>query len=1492
MDAVISRSSDVSSDVSSDASTDASTAADGYGAAPGEKPPKRVAPVAVSVAATTTRLTTGFEPARPARKRIQPTATTTVASTVSAVSPAPGVSSFAPNSPAPPGVSSFAPNSPNPPGVSSSFAPNSPAGAPLTPPPLRRDAPRDRLARAQGPPPSDDVDRATASDESRAGSNLGRGIDSRAEIDPNPSRARVDPASAFRTLLPAARRAAELHGAALAGGAASDLSVEMAFVLRLLAVKEDVFDAPRAGLIPDGDAARRYASLVVSRAGRVPSASGEAALTALVGSSALRRHAPATRESLARRLAAFRRAETLNLARSGDGGGVGVLLPAPLMAAAGPAPPRGVGGVAGFVAAGFVAAGFGAAANTQQAYHNREKARDALYAQLRALAGEVDAVGRFASGSGPRPGHGHGPGHAQGLSSRVRDLLAGVRPENTRWFAELLVSRLVQAAAAGEADEELAAAVTPARLSKLHRRLTGETTTSDSAGLAAAANASSRPGVGAGAARSRPGGSRRGSGVARGHGDHGGGDPTSSFACMFPPAQRPYVRLVEAADSHRLASAMTRALVAALHALDRNARPPSPSRDGDGDGSSSEIEAGFMTTLSAGNGSFRAGGGVTERALAAEAVAGVLGVLAFGSGASGAGAADGTALAPTPGVDCDGALRRAARNGQLVVTVPWVIAFLRFLPWDAEAATAPCHLAPLATLRAMGSSPKLSPARVAEFSDEFTATRATIRTILARGLEAKAPTTPAACAAFAGRATPGKSRAPPPPPPAHFASLPPTRRRASASTDDDPLRYWGADANGEGDDAPPDLREGSLDRRYLESKCPELDRAAAALAAATAEEKIEDAEANGGQLDRAAAFAASPGGRDAAAAPRRRVVATRTEPSSNGSGFGANSTVAGAPGIGNGNATPVAVAVANPTEPSSNGSAWERNDAPGGGSAMAFSAPVTSPGPTAAEAKAKTNATNAKASSSSATRRALQRAFLARRPEVHRVVDFAVDAAAMGAADAASAAAAGPAVARASSAVMGAANVAASTAKLGARLEDAWTPAFEHAVERAAMAAARDALAPAAQRAAEDAAQRAADAVLALLGDDGDDGSSADSGKRDGSSADSATRAAVRGAAAAVARDAAQAAAADRVRRTLPFELHARIQSDARVELKRAMHEARERSRETGGGRMDAEMDAGTRTVATRTEGTPNPRAETGDRSRTMTRTRRPAVRIRGVVLFLSRASRRRRGRRGSSTRPDGARRRDSNRREMCRRRLPDGRRDGRREHLRRRGHLRRLKRRECIFGVRSFGRRTAAALFSPPPREAVSSPGTPLHVRSDASRDALWDALEMSCAAAWRAAASTTSDEDARRALALRVARAVYAPERWIPALASFPEAPFAQRRAEATSRRLVKAFHAGFAASAEAAAALAEVVVAADDVGAVGVAVVLRAAVGLVEDAAERSQETHGRDESVRDGDASVTSAAAARLAALCRDAGEGRTLRRVETATARVDRLSRAP
>ena len=116
--------------------------------------------------------------------------------------------------------------------------------------------------------------------------------------------------------------------------------------------------------------------------------------------------------------------------------------------------------------AGGQTAAFEAARN--ESYRNREKARDALLAELRALAGEASDPSASAAG-------GSGFGSREALrppSVRARELVASVRPENIRWFAELVVARLAQAAAAGEADEELASAVTPARLARLHRRLT------------------------------------------------------------------------------------------------------------------------------------------------------------------------------------------------------------------------------------------------------------------------------------------------------------------------------------------------------------------------------------------------------------------------------------------------------------------------------------------------------------------------------------------------------------------------------------------------------------------------------------------------------------------------------------------------------------------------------------------------------------------------------------------------------------------------------------------------------------------------------------------------------------------------------------------------------------------------------------------------------------------------------------------------------------
>ena len=374
----------------------------------------------------------------------------------------------------------------------------------------------------------------------------------------------------------------------------------------------------------------------------------------------------------------------------------GPILPAEMLAATAP-----LGAPPGTRVAGGQTAAFEAARN--ESYRNREKARDALLAELRALAGEASDPSASAAG-------GSGFGSREALrppSVRARELVASVRPENIRWFAELVVARLAQAAAAGEADEELASAVTPARLARLHRRLTenapppttaserrGESNVSNTRGGGggerqhhAHAHAHARGGAAdSGGEESRRARGRESTGPGRaaggGGGGRGGGGGGSlsfgtaverSFACLFPPSVRPYVRLVEAADSHVLATAMTRALVAALHALDPHARPEASRRrggkprnrnrgdasgeessDASGSSSGSSSDASGSSRSDAASGSSRAsassgfassdaslsddassGGsrssptsaaGPTERALSAAAVAGALGV--------------------------------------------------------------------------------------------------------------------------------------------------------------------------------------------------------------------------------------------------------------------------------------------------------------------------------------------------------------------------------------------------------------------------------------------------------------------------------------------------------------------------------------------------------------------------------------------------------------------------------------------------------------------------------------------------------------------------------------------------------------------------------------------------------------------------------------------------------------------------------------------------
>ena len=349
---------------------------------------------------------------------------------------------------------------------------------PLTPPPLRRDSPA-KGSGVQGSGGSDflDVD-LDGTGTPRVGlDDFGAGSSS----DPDEDSDMDDCKAPHSPLVRSAVIAARLHAATLS--VCPDVSREIAPLVRLLAMPRSLAaDHPNDGWIRTGTAAHAYAASVLADAGRVVLAVGESALAALAASASLRKLRPRLHASLVRELGlcriAARQAQASSSNRVNSWGGVngdgssstshaGVMLPAPLMAAAGPLPPLKGGGGGGVVGGG---AGFGGAVNTQAAYRNREKARDALYAMIREVAGSSSGGGvNLSSGS-----CGTGFGGTGALGDRARSLLTSVRVENTRWFAELMVSRLVQAAAAGEADEELAAAVAPARLSRLHRRLTGE----------------------------------------------------------------------------------------------------------------------------------------------------------------------------------------------------------------------------------------------------------------------------------------------------------------------------------------------------------------------------------------------------------------------------------------------------------------------------------------------------------------------------------------------------------------------------------------------------------------------------------------------------------------------------------------------------------------------------------------------------------------------------------------------------------------------------------------------------------------------------------------------------------------------------------------------------------------------------------------------------------------------------------------------------------
>ena len=490
----------------------------------------------------------------------------------------------------------------------------------------------------------------------------------------------------------------------------------------------------------------------------------------------------------------------------------------------------------------------------------------------------------------------------------------------------------------------------------------------------------------------------------------------------------------------------------------------------------------------------------------------MLGVLHFGSGAAGAGATSAAALAPPPGIEPATALAKSAARGGLPLTVPWVLAFYRFLPWDAEAATAPCHLRALSVLRALRLSRELAPTHVT-----FGAPQMALRAVLADGLAVAAPTTPAARAAFVGTATSdfrnehansaanaGVRSGLALPPLAALPGLPPTRR--------DPRRYTyrGSPRENRGDETRRAAESSGafvpVDRRYLEWACPSVDAAAAArLARAAAAER---AAPRGGAEPAATLFPTelSPGrassGAAAASRERRETrVVSKSEPPAvsapstpaPGAGSTMGLTMGSTMGLTMGSTMGLTMGSTMgstpPATPNAGNAAAPRRvvasrvdaakvmtdsrTARARPDAAARARESVSPSETrASETRASIGSKEKKQKAVSAekTERALQRAFLARHPTARRVVEFVADAAALAAADAASAVAADDAAVGADAAERRGGGGGGVRRAAGCAPDDAWSPALEDAVERAAMAAARDALAPASRRAAEDAA--------------------------------------------------------------------------------------------------------------------------------------------------------------------------------------------------------------------------------------------------------------------------------------------------------------------------------------------------------------------------------------------------------------------------------------
>ena len=244
-------------------------------------------------------------------------------------------------------------------------------------------------------------------------------------------------------------------------------------------------------------------------------------------------------------------------------------------------------------------------------------------------------------------------------------------------------------------------------------------------------------------------------------------------------------------------------------------------------------------------------------------------------------------------------------------------------------------------------------------------------------------------------------------------------------------------------------------------------------------------------------------------------------------------------------------------------------------------------------------------------------------------------------------------------------------------------------------------------------------------------------------------------AAARAAADAATAAAADRVRRTLPFELHARIQSEARAALRTALAAVKAEARVRA---ADGSTADGSTAAPTPTDGT----AHVGETTRDD-----------GRRLFETCASLRAAAETGATAAELAGKTRETA--AEIRATLA---RDGYDDDVSADGY----ETSPCVDAARALAR----LLFAFPPRDAPRGEGDDgsYRVRSRlASRDDACAAASAAVAAAWRVSIDDdgSSSDDEASPLASAIASAFLDPDAWLPRIAGAAAgSPFAQRRAE----------------------------------------------------------------------------------------------------------------